>query len=61
MAVLIRCDKCQAEVLDARIAKLRYDGFEISLNRQRLSATGEHADLCEPCLRDLLTKGEPVP
>ena len=60
MAILIRCDKCQAEVRDARISKLRYDGFEVSLNRLRNTTDGNRADLCEPCFRDVLAKGEAV-
>lgn len=59
MALVIRCDKCGAET-DERIARLARDGYEINLNRLRVSATGGRADLCETCLRDLLANGSPA-
>lgn len=60
MAIIIRCDKCEADIKEGRISKLGLDGYSISLNRLRNEASGERADLCESCLRLLLTKGTPV-
>lgn len=60
MAMLIRCDRCQSEVHDARINKIGLDGFEISVNRFRIVDSGERADLCESCLREIMTTGKAV-